>query len=148
MTSRGVAVGYGNVVSHDDSIIIGSQLSSTATQQLILGHRSAGAGITNVKHRSGVDDATPVAVTISPTGGSGAAVAGAALNLSAGISGDAATAGGAINLQVALAGTGTTRTTAWQIANTGFLLAGSDGVYDIGAQAASRPRYGFSTALR
>jgi len=91
-------------------VVIGSDAVCTAANQFVSG--SSTATMTDVYFGKGVSNATPTAYTIHGTGGTGAAVAGAALNLAGGISGDAATGGGNVVIQTSLTGTGTTLTNA------------------------------------
>ena len=69
---------------------------------LTLSNASTGAGVSfaapTLIAGSGVSSATPATGTVTATAGLGAAVAGAAIRLAAGKSGDAATAGGNVIL--------------------------------------------------
>lgn len=143
VVSANNAIGIGSNVGFGQCISLGR--GQAAANQVAAAHQFAigsdSANITTTYLGRGFSSTTPDAtVTLSATGGSGAAVAGSALALSGGLSGDAATAGGELDFQVALAGTGTTRTTTFKVSNAGHLLAGADNTYDIGAVGASRPR--------
>ena len=116
----GIAIGDSTTAGFEASLAFGEGATTTAAGQCVFGSdvNGAASNITDFYMGNGVVSTTPVGVTVHATGGSGAGIAGAALNLAGGISGDAATAGGSIVLKVAKAGTGTVLTTALTIANT------------------------------
>lgn len=100
--SGSTVVGTNAFASNDSSIVLGYTAQSTAASQFIAGGDLA--PITSVYIGKGVTNATPTAVSINSTGGSGTNIAGAALTIAGGI-GTGTGVGGAINLQTALAGT-------------------------------------------
>lgn len=116
-------------------VAIGRLAVATAANQFVVG--SATNPIQSYLLGQGVSSAAPATTTISSTGGTGAAVAGSALNLSGGISGDAATAGGAVNIQVAKASSGTTRTTVLTAVNDGGIALSNSSAAAVGAAGTS-----------
>jgi len=84
------------------SIALGYRAKTTAANQMVIG--STSFGITDVYIGEGVQDITPLAVTLNATGGLGTDIAGANLQLAGG-RGTGTGAGGSINFQTAPAGT-------------------------------------------
>jgi len=101
-----VAIGYGSSPGFDNCIVLGVNAAAAAANQLVLG--SNGTPISNAYIGKGVTNATPAAVTLQATGGSGAGVAGVLFTINGTVAGDAATTGGAVAIATAKAGAGQT----------------------------------------
>ena len=102
--SGGVAIGADSSTGGNNRIVIGYSATATADQQLVIGGSTTdNSYITDAYIGSGVTDTTPQNFTLHATGGSGANVAGASLNLAGG-AGTGSANGGSINLQVATPG--------------------------------------------
>ena len=98
------ALGLGAIAGSNSSLALGAFSATTAVNQLVIGgSTSNGTYIQDAYIGSGVTDATPAAITVHATGGSGANVGGANLNLAGGI-GTGTGNGGDITLQVATPG--------------------------------------------
>jgi len=99
VTAVGYEAGKGNI--YDDVILLGFRSSATGNKQFVAGDTDS--NIADVFFGSGVADSAPVGYTIHGSGGDGANIAGAALNLAGG-KGTGSGAGGAVVLQTAPAG--------------------------------------------
>jgi trimeric autotransporter adhesin len=99
-----VAVGASAGAFYTGSVAIGANAATVGNNQFVVGgSTSSGNYIQNAYIGSGVTDSTPQNVTLHATGGSGANISGANLNLAGG-QGTGNANGGNINLQIATPG--------------------------------------------
>ncbi|GEM_PF-3050678 len=102
-------VPYGGVGAHstlgteNSSIVIGYKATATASNQLVIGSEDPDGAITDAYFGSGVVKASPAAITLNATGGSGTDNAGANLVLAGG-KGTGNSAGGNLLFQTSNAG--------------------------------------------
>lgn len=115
--SDSIGIGANAVTGFTNVIAIGSSATATAANQALIG--GASTSITSVYFGKGVTSATPVAVTLTSTGGSTTGVNGSDIIIAGGLGGAAADVGGNIFLKTAPSGSGTTLTTRVTIAPSG-----------------------------
>ena len=97
----GTAFGFSASAGHSSTVAIGTNSTTTAAGQCVIGGNAA--GITSVFIGNGVTHGTPDSVTYNATGGSGTNIAGANLILAGG-KGTGTGTGGSLKFQVAPAG--------------------------------------------
>ena len=115
--TESIAIGASSATGFTQVIVIGGGATATAANQLLLG--GANTSIANVFIGKGVTSATPVAVTIQPTGGNGSGINGADIIFAGGKGGVAADSGGSIIFKTAKSGSGTTLDTVMSLASSG-----------------------------
>lgn len=134
--TRRIGIGASASVGHDDALAIGAGATTTASNQAVLG--SSTSSLTDWYFGKGVTNATPAAVTVNPTGGSGTNIAGVAFAIAGGkATGNAA--GGGIEFFTSNAGaSGTTLqslTRKLTINNTGSLIPETDNAISLGSSS-------------
>ncbi len=97
----GTAFGFSASAGHSNTVAIGTNSTTTAAGQCVIGGNAA--GITSVFIGNGVTHGTPNNIVYNATGGSGANTAGASLALAGGKSTGSAN-GGSVKVQVSPAG--------------------------------------------
>ena len=137
--TRSIALGNGNSAGNTDSICLGANMASTANGQLVIGNTSTGT--LDVYIGKGVTHATPTALSLNATGGSGTDIAGGALTVAGGRP-TGSGLGGSILLATAPAGaSGTTLrslVTRWTLNSTGLMTIAEAGNIAVGTTTGSK----------
>ncbi len=99
----GIALGMNTSIggAHTGAVVVGNGATSTASNQLVIGSSTSNTyAITSAYIGNGVTNTAPLGFTLQGTGGSGADIAGASVNLAGG-KGTGTGVGGNLNFQIA-----------------------------------------------